>query len=590
MQIWHLSSGRGVFGKPIRSYVQPSLTDDESRAAIVLASGSIDLIELESGREVDRLMTGSLPRAIAFDPLGRRLAVASANPPQLEVWDLTTKTSGTKLTGMMANIHSVDWDREGRRLAIGLATPANCAEVWEVATQRKLATFVGHSQDVTMAAFHPAGELLITRSWDGFCRVWDANSAKSFLAWPGGMSGSFSTDGHILGHVHARGRNRLVELVAEQEYQTLVSGLGAGNGDYRNGSISSDGRMFALGMDDGVRIWDLDRNLEVAVLNTGQTPSPIFTPDGKELLTNGESGLQRWTLTYNSTPDNPKLEVALKSSVQGKATRELTSATKRNAVDEIRIGPPRSITLPVDSSYISQADQVLGVCSPRAGQGLIVNLATDTVRATLGSHSRLDRIVVSPDGRWAATYGWHSPTVKIWDARTAILAKELRAELPTVNFSPDSKQLILCESSQYSFLEIDTWRNTKTLAREHCPYPGVIAFSTDGQLMAVELSSAIISLMDVESGESLAKLEDPYRDRPTWMNFTPDGSRLVAVSNYSKNVHVWDLSSIRKKLRALGLDWDSGSLAEREQVQPAQPPRVTVDLGDFEPRSNANRQ
>lgn len=590
IQIWHLMSGRGVFSEPMQCHAQPSLTDDESRAAIVLANGSICVYELASGREVDRLTTGTVPTVIAFAPIGQRLAVASANPPQVEIWDLETKISVTKWPDMKVGIHSVAWDMEGRRLTIGLATPANNAEVWDVATSMKLATFIGHSQDVTSSLFHPGGDMLVTRSWDGFVRVWDANSARQFLAWPSGLAGTSSADGRILGHVHDRGQNRLVELVAEQEYQTLVSSLGTGKGEYRDGSISPDGRLLALGMDDGVRLWDLQSNREVAYLDIGQSPSPSFTPNGKELITSGESGLQRWPLAYGPPPGSLTPEGTRESLGQSLATWELASATESPTGNEIHIGPPRDITLPVDSGYISSADDVLGVCSPRSNQGLIVNLATERIQSTLGPQSRLDRIVLSPDGRWAATYGWHAPTVKIWDASTAILAKEFPAELLRVNFSPDSQRLIMCDRNEYSFWETDTWRKTMTIAREHCPYPGVIAFSPDGHLMAVEISSAIICLMDVDSGESLAKLADPYRDRPTWMNFTPDGTRLVAVSSYSKNLHVWDLSLIRTKLRALGLDWDSGPLAGREQVEPARPPHVTVDLGDFGPRSESKRR
>ena len=576
IQIWQLKSGRGVFLEPIQSRALPSLSQDESRVAIVLDDGSIGIYELVSGREIDLLNTGTVPKVVAFNPLGHRLAVASSNPPALEIWDLETKLSVTKWAEIKGDIHSIDWDKEGRRLAIGLAFPANCAEIWEVTTGLKLATFTGHSGDVTDSQFHPSGDILLTRSWDGFAQVWDANSARPFLAWPGGLAGNVSIDGRILGNFNDRGQNRLVELVAEHEYQSLVSSLGAGKGVYRDGNISPDGRLFALGMDDGVRIWDLQSYREVTFLATGQSPSPIFTPDGKELITSGESGLQRWPLVYGPPPDL--------------TTSATASAAETHAGDEIHIGPPRDVALPVDPSSISNAQDVLGVCSPRSNQGLILNMATDHIQARLGPHSSLDRVVLSPDGRWAATYGWHAKTVKIWDTKTAVLNQEFQAVLLTASFSPDSQRLITCDNNEYSFWDIDTWRKIKSIPREHCPFPGVIAFSSEGNLMALELSSAIICLMDVKSGETLAKLEDPYRDRPNWINFTPDGTKLVAVSNYSKCINVWDLTSIRTKLRSLGLDWDSKPLAGREHPTAAQPLQVKVDLGDFGPQSESRRQ
>ena len=161
-------------------------------------------------------------------------------------------------------------------------------------------------------------------------------------------------------------------------------------------------------------------------------------------------------------------------------------------------------------------------------------------------------------------------------------------------FSPDSLHLITSRFDEFCFWEVGSWRKTKTFPREHCPYPGTVAYSADGCVMALELSSGIISLVDVESGLTLAKLEDPYRDRPGWMSFTPDGARLVVVSPYAKNIHVWDLHSIRGQLATMGLDWDSLPVSQGNtkgnSVAAAQPPRVIVDLGDFGPRAEVASQ
>lgn len=588
IQVWDLKSGGRVFAEPMLTSARPSLSHDDRRVAIITDSGSIGVYELASGREVDRLTTGTRPTVVAFDPLGNRLAVASANPPAVEIWDLPTKTSLTKFADIQANIHAIAWDDDGRRLALGLANPVKAAEVWDVANNSKLATFTGHLGDVTNLFFHPSGEILVTNSWDGFTRIWDANSARLFLAWPGGMGGSVSFDGRILGKIYDRGQNRLVELVGDHEYQTLVSSLGPGKGELRDASISPDGRLLAIGMGDGVRIWDLQHYREAAYLDTGESPSPIFTPDGKELITSGESGLQRWPLSHYPLSDSLMVEGTRNRFDHGLAGANSTS-TESPACAVLHIGPPRDVTLPIRPSYASDARSMLGVCSPGSGQGLIVDLATDRIEATLGPHSQLDRLVLSPDGCLAATYGWHSSTLKIWDVKSAALVKEFPAQLLTVKFSPDSQRLITCDSNEYCFWDVTTWQRTRTIPREHCPFSGVIAFSADGHLMALELSSAVIYLMDSKTGETLAKLEDPYRDRPNWMNFTPDGAKLVAVSNYSQCINVWDLNAIRRKLKPLRLDWDAKPVPTLE-LENAFATHVTVELGDFGSRAESRHQ
>jgi tetratricopeptide (TPR) repeat protein len=97
-------------------------------------------------------------------------------------------------------------------------------------------------------------------------------------------------------------------------------------------------------------------------------------------------------------------------------------------------------------------------------------------------------------------------------------------------------------------------------------------------------------LLDVATGRTLAKLEDPHRDRPGWLSFTPDGSRFVIVSTFGKSIHVWDLRLIREQLATMGLDWETSPVSASDRVVAVEPPRVAVDLGEFGPRAEAMRK
>ena len=74
--------------------------------------------------------------------------------------------------------------------------------------------------------------------------------------------------------------------------------------------------------------------------------------------------------------------------------------------------------------------------------------------------------------------------------------------------------------------------------------------------MALEMAPAVIHLMEVATGRTVAKLEDPHGDRATWQGFTPDGTRLVVVAGYADAIHIWDLRAIRTRLKDMNLDWD----------------------------------
>ena len=111
-------------------------------------------------------------------------------------------------------------------------------------------------------------------------------------------------------------------------------------------------------------------------------------------------------------------------------------------------------------------------------------------------------------------------------------------------------------------------------------YPGWVAFSPDKRLLAIELSPAVIHLVDSATGRTVAKLEDPRSDRAQWLGFTPDGSGLVAIASFSGAIHVWDLAAIRRYLAAMHLDWDSPPDSPTLDVDARRPLVVEPVLGD----------
>jgi WD40 repeat protein len=80
-------------------------------------------------------------------------------------------------------------------------------------------------------------------------------------------------------------------------------------------------------------------------------------------------------------------------------------------------------------------------------------------------------------------------------------------------------------------------------------------FSPDGRLLAIDTGQGTIRLVDPETGREYARLEDPDQDRAGLLSFSPDGTKLVATSNDSYALHVWDLRAIRSHLGDMGLDW-----------------------------------
>ncbi|MGH7136045.1 MAG: WD40 repeat domain-containing protein, partial [Pirellulales bacterium] len=179
----------------------------------------------------------------------------------------------------------------------------------------------------------------------------------------------------------------------------------------------------------------------------------------------------------------------------------------------------------------------------------------------LSPHTDVRFISVSPDGHWVATGSHFGTKVKIWDADSGELSRELPVETGSrVAFSPDGRWLATTGGGCRVWA-VETWREGTNLGAATA-----IAFSPEASLLAMATGHGAIRLVDPATSREYARLEDPNQDNAYWLGFNVDGAQLVAISSASESIHVWDLRTIREQLALMGLDWDL----------PAYPP-ATID-------------
>jgi WD40 repeat protein len=173
-----------------------------------------------------------------------------------------------------------------------------------------------------------------------------------------------------------------------------------------------------------------------------------------------------------------------------------------------------------------------------------------------GEHARIAHVALSPDGRWVATATWGGRGVKLWDARSGQLVRDLLPEEGGVAilFSPDGRHLLVATERDYQFWQVGPWQVERRLRREGSGVPGQVAFSSDGRLLAATASRSTIQLIDPSTGNRLATFEPPDFTCLSSMTFSADGSQLVIAGNH--NIQLWDLRAVRQQWAAMGLDWD----------------------------------
>jgi WD40 repeat protein len=420
-----------------------------------------------------------------------------------------------------------------------------------------VAVLEGHVEQVTGLSFHSSGDLLASSSWDGGVRLWQPSPGRAMMRLPlAGWLGATREEGQWAGVISPSNQTaQLWGIVPSHEYHTFLNNFADSDSALRDGDISPDGALLALGASDGVRLWDIARGREVAWLPLHNTTTALFRDQGRELLTCGPvDGLQRWRIKAS-----PELDGGLQISLAG------------------------PITLPFEPMRISKGrdDRTLAIVSESAGQSLVIDLTTEAVRGSALPHSRGGYIAISPDTERVASSGWHSDRVKIWDGRSGKLLKELATNLTcAVFFTPDNRELIVARDQAFIFYDLKTLEESRRLPREMGLYPGHVTFTADGKLMALEMSPGVIHLKEFTSGRTLARFEDPQGDHSTWMSFSPDGTQLIVAARYASAIHRWDLRAIRARLKSMNLDWDwpefPAPLSERSFDKKRPPLRVQV--------------
>ena len=199
--------------------------------------------------------------------------------------------------------------------------------------------------------------------------------------------------------------------------------------------FSADGRILAAGTGDRVRFWDVFSGKEIGSLLLPECDTHIFHPDGQSLIvTDWLGGVSLRSLEQTGDPASSAYRLGEAAPVLRCAMMLCYAA------------------LSLDGRY-------LAVPHESEGEALIFDLQDPSAKpVVLHPHPMVDRIAISPDGRWVATSSWHNSLVKVWDARSGDLVRTL--EMPartTAAFSPDGRWLAT-STTEYQLWEVGSWQ------------------------------------------------------------------------------------------------------------------------------------
>jgi serine/threonine protein kinase/WD40 repeat protein len=519
---------------------------DSRRIALAGPSGPIRLYDLLSGQLVRQLPKIDSVLSLAYDPTGRRLAVAT--PKSVRIIDAETGAFQIELSpAAPLGFEGLVWHPQGDRLAV-VDTDLGI-RIWDVATGKVLNVLEGCRSGGVIVEFNHAGDLLASSGWDDRLRLWNPDTGKLVFSTPynWGMV-RFSADDRWLAGDQWDGKIRLWEVARGCEYRTLVPNrrpfLGAGG---RTFAISPDGRWWAVAMQNGIDFWDLHANRQIGSLQTGISGSLQFEASGALVAVVGTGSALRWPAT-----------------ILGPSA--------------LRLGPPEPIPLPNPARVTAVTpDGRVVACTADRIFAVAMNRGRPNHLVRFGPLTGARRIAVSPDGRLVVTCDWGGGGgLRVWDVDGQKEVRYLhRGERCFADFTPAGDLLATgCfdvggQTRVGQVWEVGTWK-------EIYHFDGFpLAFSPDSAVLAMESGYGVVRLLESRTGVEIARLEDPNLDRALQAQFTPDRSALMMCSDDGPGIRVWDLRLIRAQLAERGLDWD---LPPYPAIDPTAVPQVRVQV------------
>jgi WD40 repeat protein len=537
--------GSGPFNFISHGTAAVSFAPDGTRVALGRNEGVVTEVELEGFTLVNRWKVGPKVGAVAYAPDGRRVAACGTDhKAALVVFEPGIPEPVARLPLGRVDQPALAWSACGRFLAAAFP-PQNNVLVWDVTENRRVLTFAGHAAPVTALALHPGGELAASTGQDGTTRLWNFQTGREVLRIPQPLTlGRFSRDGRFLGYLRTEGQGRLLEV----EVSAVTRALGRGRTPCVRCGFSPDGRLVFAALEDGVRFWDRRDGRMLAALPYPGAAHLAWSPDGRCLIMSARGGIVgRWRWDVSPQPGG-----------------------------RVRFGPPRRLNHPElmgDLAFTADGRLVTArgsVLDPENGKPVVrAQGASETNKLAIGGSLAVSYEV--DRARTALTF------VQFWDTRTGAKNKLLKAEMPLDALfwgRPDGRQFAAGDDTEYRFWDVATWQIVRQLPRLATEV-GPLAWSPDGQVVAVEQTPGVIVLRDAATFAPLVQLRQPAGERAAGLHglhFSPDGTALLVQDRDHHGLRLWDLRELRRELAAVGLDWD----------RPPFPPAPAVDARPLE--------
>jgi WD40 repeat protein/serine/threonine protein kinase len=386
-----------------------------------------------------------------------------------------------------------------------------------------------HDSWVTSAQFSPDGKRILTASYDGTARVWDARTGE-----------------------------RLIEVKHDRELSSA--------------EFSFDGkRIVTASRDSTARVWDAETGMPLTVpLKHGDWVGARFSPDGKKIVTGSRDGTARvWDVESGGLPLTPPLQ---HQGVVGSARFSpggnwivTASFDKTARVWDARTGQAVTGPLQHDATVTSaefSPDSQRIVTGSVDGTARIWNAQTgEQVTQPLNHASPVLSVRFSPDGKWIVSTSLDG-TARVWSAQTGgprTGALKHGDRVWSAQFSRDGKRIVTASADKTARVWDAQTGRPMGEPLKHSGRVLTAQFSPDGERIITASVDGEARVWFV-AGEQAVTIHLRHSDGLGRAQFSPDGRRVVTAS-FDHTARVWDALTGRPMTKPL---WHGSNVVSAE--------------------------
>ena len=309
LHVWDLASGEllRTMGGHTGGIAEFQVLPDGRRVITGSYDQTVRLWDAQTGAALGTLGHGVEVNAVAVSADGR-VAMSGGHDGSFRVWSLDAPQGNVVFRGggSTATVRAVDFACDGR---VGVrAGDDREVTLWDVATGRVLRSLRGHEQAVMSVAVAGDGRTVVSGSWDGTVRVWDAlapaGQASLTLRGHAGQVWTVgcSRDGRTIVSAGADGAVGVWTLegaspAAENRPPVRPRWLRGHDRRVIAVAVSRDGTRALSGGDDrDVVLWDVRSGAQLHRFTGGRDVirTIAFCPDGRTAVVGGFDRRLRW--------------------------------------------------------------------------------------------------------------------------------------------------------------------------------------------------------------------------------------------------------------------------------------------------------